>query len=193
LPLKRVDVYLRALAIACRQTPELFGVVMGEGSELASLKKLAAELDLLPHRVVFLGHRPDAVALLQRMSFLVLSSTAEGFPNVVQEAMAQGLPVIATPAGEAALLVRDMQNGLSVAFNDVNGMAAAMARLAGNPALRASLGASARAFVRAEYPLEVLGSRILNCYQQFIAGIGRPRLRGGPAALFAPVMPLGAG
>ena len=194
LPLKRVDLYLRALAMACRQAPDLFGVVMGEGSELAALKKLAAELDLLPHRVVFLGHRPDAVALLKRMSFLVLSSTTEGFPNVVQEAMAQGVPVIATPAGEAAILVRDMQNGLSVAFDDVNGMAAAMARLARDPGLRAALGSSARAFVRAEYPLETLGSRILDCYRQFVAAVGRPRLRSGPAALFAPLsaLPLGA-
>jgi glycosyltransferase involved in cell wall biosynthesis len=177
---KRLDLFLAALARAVRVAPSLCGVVIGEGPCREDHEAHARRLGLSPSHVVFLGHRPDAVALLRRMSMLVLSSDEEGFPNVLQEAMAQGVPVISTPAGEAARLVQSEKTGLRVDYGDAEGMAAAMVRLATDTGLAARMGEAARAHIHQEYRLEMLLPRLLNGYSRFMRHARRFPAASGP-------------
>jgi glycosyltransferase involved in cell wall biosynthesis len=177
---KRLDLFLAALARAVHRAPSLCGVVIGEGPGREDYEAQARRLGLSPSHVVFLGHRPDAVALLRRMSMLVLSSDEEGFPNVLQEAMAQGVPVISTPAGEAAMLVQSEKTGLLVNYGDAEGMAAGMVRLATETGLAARMGEAARARIHQEYRLEMLLPRLLNGYGQFMRHARRFPAASGP-------------
>lgn len=107
-PLKDHDTLLAALALVAKQHPGVKCVLVGEGME-AGNRKLAA---LLHHhgvadRVVLLGRRNDISRILPALDVYVLSSRAEGFPNVVAEAMASGLPCVVTDVGDAARIVGD--------------------------------------------------------------------------------------
>jgi glycosyltransferase involved in cell wall biosynthesis len=165
VPVKRFDRFLDALAHARRTVPALTGAIVGDGPERAALEARAGALGLLPHGVRFLGRRADVPALLRAADVLVLTSDTEGFPNVVLEGMAAGLPVITTPAGDAPVAVRDGETGHVVAFDDPDALAARLAELAASPALRATLGGAGRARVEAVYAAEGLAGRLLDIYR----------------------------
>ena len=173
-PYKRVDVFLRALAAARASEPRIRGVVAGFGPEEERLRKLAAELNLLPDAVSFLGYRDDVAALLQRASVFVLCSESEGTPNVILEAMAAHLPVITTPAGDAAEVVKLAGIGYVVPFGDVNATAAAMVELARTPALRFQLGTAGRRYVSRHRTTAVLAGQLLKIYSD----VARTSMRG---------------
>ncbi len=164
VPVKRVDRFLRALALASAREPQLDGWVIGDGNERASLEALAARLSLPPKRVRFEGHRDDVPALLARTHLLVLSSDDEGSPNAVLEAMAARLPVIATPAGDAARLVREGVSGYLVDPEDPEAMARRLVQLARSPALRRRMGEEGRRMVAAEHDGRELAGRLLAMY-----------------------------
>jgi glycosyltransferase involved in cell wall biosynthesis len=169
---KAFDRFLAALAEARRSLPELRGVVVGEGPERTLLERTAETLGLLPEHVRFLGRRNDIPALLRQADMLVLSSEYEGLPNVILEAMSAGLPVITTPAGDAAQLVQDGVAGYVIPFDDVASMAACMARLARAPALRRQLGEAGRRRVEQQYSYEHLALRLLSLYGEIARRAG---------------------
>lgn len=164
LPSKRVDVFIRALAVARSRRPGVCGILVGYGPETANLRRLAAELGLLPDALKFLGYRFDVAALLRQSTALVLCSESEGTPNVILEAMAAGLPVITTPAGDAADLVESAGAGFVIPFGDVDAAAGAIARLAESPALCCDLGNAGRDYVARNRAVSDLGARLLAMY-----------------------------
>ena len=133
---KRFDRFLTALARARRASPDLRGVIVGDGPEWPNLRCQAQDLGLLPNGVLWLGRRNDVPALLGKADMLVLSSDHEGCPNVVLEAMAARRPVVTTPAGDAGDVVEEGVSGYVVPFDDVEAMASRMVRLAEFPELR---------------------------------------------------------
>ena len=165
LPSKRPDMFVRALAQARMKAPELTGVVVGYGREEERVRKLAEELGLLPSAVTFLGFRDDIASLLQQASMFVFCSESEGTPNVVLEAMAASLPVITTPAGDAAEIVEQAEAGFVVKFGDVEAAAEAMVQLARSPELRRKLGSAGRTFVARTRASSELAGRLLTIYR----------------------------
>jgi len=164
MPLKRLDVFLRALVLARQTDTSLRGVVVGSGPEASQLEQLAAELGLLPHGVRFLGAREDIADLLRKSAMFVFCSESEGTPNVVLEAMAAGLPVITTPAGDAADLVRAAAAGMVVRFGDVESIAANMIQLARFPQLRSRLGRDGRDYIARNCDVSLLPQRLFKIY-----------------------------
>ena len=164
IAVKRLDRFLRALALASRQVPALRGIVVGDGPERKPMQQLARELGL-SSRVEFLGERDDVSALLRKARFLVLSSDREGTPNVILEAMATALPVITTPVGDAATIVLDGVTGYVVGYDDIQGMAARMVELAQSPQLCRQLGDAGRERARQRHGLDGLGDRLLAIYR----------------------------
>ena len=162
---KRLDLFLRALAATREAAVPLRGLVIGDGPELAPGRTLAAELGLAPEDCAFLGQRPDLPELLADADMLVLCSEDEGLPNVVLEAMAAGLPVVSTPAGDAETIVQSEVNGFIVPFGNVSSLAAAMARLASSPRLRVAMGAAGRDLVRRRFSLDDLPARLFAIYR----------------------------
>lgn len=166
---KRVDIYLRALAAARSRAPFIRGIIAGEGPELASLRNLASSLGLDDEHVSFAGHQSDILPLLQSASCLVLSSDAEGCPNVVLEAMAAGLPVITTPAGDASQIVEHARTGFVVPFADWESTAEAIVSLATSPQLALSMGSAGRNRIDRLYGSRHIAHHLLDIY----AGIAR--------------------
>jgi len=165
VPMKRLDRFIQALALARREVPSLRGVIVGDGPERGRLEDLARATDGLAGAITFAGRSDTVPALLRRADMLVLTSDHEGFPNVVLEAMSASLPVVATPAGDVGQVVVQGQTGFVVAFDDVRAMAEHMVRLALSPELRARLGRAGRARVEGHYTPDALGDRMLELYR----------------------------
>ena len=99
-PIKGVQILLRAMKIVCRELPEAKLIVVGDGEEREYLESLAESLDL-KDQMDFIGMIPhDKIPdYLYKADIFVLPSLSEGFPVVILEAMASGLPIIATRVG----------------------------------------------------------------------------------------------
>jgi glycosyltransferase involved in cell wall biosynthesis len=177
VPAKRLDRFLRALHRARAQGAALRGLIVGDGPERPRLQALASELGL-SQATDFTGGRSDVPRVLGHADLLVLTSDHEGFPNVILEGMAACLPVVATPAGDAASLVTEGQTGYVVPFDDEHRLAERLGMLAGSPTLRRILGERARAEVEREYGVGTLLPRALHLYRSAAAGqANRPALR----------------
>jgi len=162
---KRADVFLEALAQARDRRPGVRGVVVGSGPELGDLKGLALRLGLGPDGVEFLGQRKDVPALLAGAGALVMCSDDEGTPNAVMEAMAAGVPVVATPAGDAPLLIQDGVSGWIVAFGDAGAIADRLVRLHDDSRMRFEVGEAARERMGRSYGTESLARRLFSLYR----------------------------
>lgn len=137
---KGFDLLLRALPRAQRPFQLC---LLGQGPEEASLRALGGALGCAD-RVEFAGFLENPYPRLLRASVFVLSSRYEGFPNALVEAMALGLPCVATrcPTGPEEIIT-DGVDGLLVPVEDPDALAAAIDRLLADPALRARLGEAA--------------------------------------------------
>jgi glycosyltransferase involved in cell wall biosynthesis len=101
---------------------------------------------------------------------LVLPSYAEGLPMALLEAMAHGVPVIATPVGGVPALVTDGKEGLLVEPGNIEDLADRMVQICNDLALRRRMGRAARHRVRSEYSLNAMVERILELYRGATAG-----------------------
>ena len=142
---KNVPLLIRAFARFHAAHEEWTLSLYGDGSERAPLEALARAL-LPAGAAVFEGARPDVADCIRRAGAFALSSDFEGMPNALIEAMALGLPCVATdcPSGGCAALIRDGENGLLTPAGDEAALCRALCRLADEPALAASLGRAAR-------------------------------------------------
>jgi sugar transferase (PEP-CTERM/EpsH1 system associated) len=123
--------------------PDVVLVIAGEGPCRAALEARVGALGL-DKRVRLLGERGDVPDLLRAMDVFVLSSIGEGVSNTVLEAMATGLPVVATRVGGTPELVIPGVTGLLVPAGDAGALADALATYAGDPALRRRHGGAGR-------------------------------------------------
>jgi glycosyltransferase involved in cell wall biosynthesis len=131
----------------------------------------------LGQRVALLGSRDDVVDLLARADVFVLSSRSEGFPVSILEAMAAGLPVVATDVGGVSEAVLHRETGLLVPPNDPGALAAALDRLVRDPQLRLRLGTAGRERVRQHFDLAPFRRAHLELYRRLLAS--RPESVGG--------------
>lgn len=141
---KRLDVLLRAFARVQERFPAARLALAGEGPLAAELRDLARSLGL-ESRVAFLGTRTDVPDLLRAASVFVLASESEGLSNALLEALASGVPVVASAIAANREVVADGREGLLVPVADADGLARAIERVLGDPALAASLAAAGRA------------------------------------------------
>jgi len=124
--------------------------LVGDGPRLEPVRRHA--LALLPEsRVAFLPGRLDLLPLFHQSSLFVLSSLREGLPNVILEAMATGLPVVATRVGGIPEVVEEGRTGLLVPAGDVRAMASALDRLLSDENLRDSYGKAGRMKVETKH------------------------------------------
>ncbi len=137
---KALDVLITALA----EVEGAFLWLAGEGPERTALERLADELGVR-ERVRFLGWRTDLAALYGAADICVFPSRYEGFGQIVLEAWAAGVPLIAAAAAGPAGLITPEEDGLLVAVDDAAALATAMRRLLGDPGLRARLVEGGRA------------------------------------------------
>jgi glycosyltransferase involved in cell wall biosynthesis len=173
VPQKGVDVLIEAV----RNMPAATAIVIGDGPLRADLERQAAPLG---DRVRFLGMRDDVAALLPALDAFVLPSRWEGEPIALLQAMASGLPCIATATGGSMELLGD-DRGLVIAIDDPSGLAEAIRTLAEHPDRRSALGQAARAFAQQRSWTHV-AERVVEIYRTLLshrplAGAGGPAIQ----------------
>lgn len=140
VPEKAIEVSVAAM----REVPDASLIVIGDGPERERLETQAQRLGL---RVRFLGERADVAQVLPAFDVFVLSSLWEGEPVAVLEAMACGLPVVASATSGAKELVREGQTGHVVPIGDAAALGKAVARLLASAEVRQRMGAAGRTAV----------------------------------------------
>ena len=169
LPEKRWDRLIHAVAALVAKWPEApFTVkIAGDGPQREHLEQLVRKL-ILERKVLFLGRRTDIPELLFQSDIFVMASDTEGTPNAVMEAMAAGLPVVATDVGDVSRLVVDGMNGFVVTCDQQaeQSMASALIRLLTDPVLRARMSAAGRSRAESEFSLSQLAEQALIAYDK---------------------------
>ena len=137
-PVKAQAVLIRAAAIVVKAYPNARFVIVGEGQMRLALEQLIADFGLNDHVWLF-GSSVEVPRLLQAMDVFVLTSDSESCPNTILEAMASGLPVVATRVGGVPELVT-AETGLLVPPQDHKALATALLQLLEDPHLRQEMG-----------------------------------------------------
>ncbi|MGI5125221.1 glycosyltransferase [Pseudonocardia sp. CA-107938] len=172
-PEKDHAMLLRATRSVLAELPEARLVVIGDGPERTRLEKLAAELGIAA-AVVFAGSRADVPRLLGAVDVLALGSyTVECFPMAVLEAMASGVPVVATAIGGVPELVDDGVTGRVVPKQDPAAMAEALLDVLRDPARAEAMGRAGRRRVETEFSLDASVRAAQDAFLR-TAGRGRP-------------------
>jgi len=160
-PQKRADLLVSAFA---RMTEPASLVVLGDGPDRDRVHRLCADSPAR-ERITLAGFVEHAAvpAVLASLDVLVLPSAYEEMGSVLVEAMASGVPVVASDVGGIPEVVRDGETGLLVRPGDVAALAAALDRLVADPEVRARLAAGARAR-SAAYGWPHLAERVVGVY-----------------------------
>jgi N-acetyl-alpha-D-glucosaminyl L-malate synthase BshA len=147
--LKRVDRVVEIFARVAADRPARL-LLVGEGPERAAAEERIAQLGL-GDRTVVLDNRDRVEDLLRECDVFLLPSETESFGLAALEALAAGVPVVASAVGGLPEVVRDGETGFLVPADDVAGMAARVALLLDAPERRAEMGRTARADVLARF------------------------------------------
>lgn len=153
------ETLLRAFARVRGGFPAARLLLIGRGPEEERLKALAATLGVAKH-VVFAGEQRDVLPWLTQMAVYVQASLTAGISNSILEAMAVGLPVVATDVGGTPEVVVDGETGVLVPSRDPAALAEALAAFLANPAMAEAFGRAGRARVEAHFGEILMQQRV---------------------------------
>lgn len=168
VPVKGVIDLVRALAMARTDAAEVVLEIAGSGPERPHLEREIERLGL-GGSVRFLGWKRDLSDVLGRWDVFAQASLEEGFGIAALEAMAAGLPVVATGVGGVPELVVDGKTGWLVPPGNPEVLAERIVRLVSDPELRASLGSAGRERARTAFSVERMVDAIESVYQGVLA------------------------
>jgi len=156
-----------AIAMTAAKAPRLRLRFLGDGPLVASLEERARSLGL-QDRVRFLGRVNDVPRHLVEADIFVLPSLSEGISNALLEALAHGVPAIATDIPGNRDLIEDERTGLLVPAGDARVLSGALLRLAGDRALRESLGRAGRRLVEDRFDLRKVAGSYAGMYREIL-------------------------
>jgi glycosyltransferase involved in cell wall biosynthesis len=171
--------FLEAAAFVSKAHGDVAFLVVGDGPERERLEHAAADLGLSA-KVHFVGVRDDVPSILKSIDVFVLSSTSEGSPNVILEAMAAGAPVVATRVGGIPDLVAEGESGLLVEPGDSASMARAIKRLLADGDGARAMGERGRQLARERYDIDAVVRRMEDAFDSLLESARSARR--GPAA-----------
>ncbi len=158
-PVKGHEWFLESAARVARERGDARFLVVGDGPRRSELEGMARALGVAD-RVVFAGARDDVPALLRLMSVFVLSSVSEGSPNVVMEAMAAGVPVVATDVGGVSDAVGGPSSAVLVPPRDADAMARAVIGLLADPRAAGAMGSAGQRIARERHDIGAVVERV---------------------------------
>jgi len=141
--------------------------IIGDGPDRDKLQNLSRDAGV-NDSISFCGAVEDIIPYLQKSALFVLPSLSEGLSNVLLEAMACGLPIVATRVGGNIDLIRDGENGILVETENSNQLSEAMKKILQDKALAKKLGSEARKTVEQRFSLISIADRYLSLYQKLI-------------------------
>lgn len=166
-PIKDHATFLRAALRVLQHRPETRFLLLGRNVSLENPALEGIVPDALAERFIFLGECSDVHHLMQAMDILCQSSRSEAFPNVLGEAMASGVPCVATDVGDSADIIGE--TGRLSPPRQPNALAGAMLELLALPSEeRIRLGRAARARIEARYALPAIVSQYADVYDHLV-------------------------
>ena len=172
--MKRQDLLIDAFARLLPQHPGLRLVLVGDG-DLRPRIEQQIELLGLDDRVWLTGIASELPRLYHAFDLFVQASNSEGLPNVLLEASAAALPMVATAAGGSDEVVHDGQTGLLVPIDDLDALTSAIHRAITDSDLRRVIGAAARELIEREYGMERFVHEYADLYRQQLSAKRAPR------------------
>lgn len=142
--------------------------IIGVGTCEEELKNLVKAQGVV-HQIHFLGFRRNIYDYIAHSDVLLMPSLHEGLPYTLLEAMAFGIPIIASRVGGLAEVLQDNITALLVPAGDSMALSQAVAKLHANPDLRYQLGENAQRLQQAQYSLEAMTKRYLNVYRETLS------------------------
>jgi glycosyltransferase involved in cell wall biosynthesis len=165
------SVLLKAAARLGDRVPALRVLLAGDGEERSAFEALAKELGI-DRRVSFLGVRRDVPSLMAASDIVAVPSVHEGFGLVVAEALACGVPVIASRTGPIPEIVREGETGLLFAPGDDEGLARCLEELMADPPRRARMGERGRGDAVERFSLVPMVQQMESLYERIHSGAG---------------------
>jgi glycosyltransferase involved in cell wall biosynthesis len=159
---KRHDLLIRGAAAAASTVSDLYVAILGEGELREETQRLADEL--MPGRLRLLGHRADVARLLPAFDAFALPSDYEGLSFAMLEAMAVGLPIIATDVQGSGEALTDGVNGLLVPSGGIEELAFAIRQVAQDPEVAVALGRKAAETFQLRYTADRMIEETLALY-----------------------------
>jgi glycosyltransferase involved in cell wall biosynthesis len=175
IPVKDHLTLLRAVDGFARSGRPWRLLIAGAGPELPTLTAFADAHPAWKSRVMFLGRNNSIAGLLNAMDVFVLSSLTEGISNSLLEAMATGLPVVATATGgNPEVVPDDGGSGLLFPVGDAGRLTEHLLALDARPVWRKQLGQRALRLAREEFSIDSMVRKYEEIYQSFRAGVVAP-------------------
>jgi glycosyltransferase involved in cell wall biosynthesis len=167
VPIKNVGLFVDAMAVVHRAVPAARAVIVGDGPLDGTLKQRAGALGL-GDVIRFAGYidQPDLPPWYRAADVFVLSSDFDNSPNVVLEAMASGLPVVATNVGGVADLLDAPSGGALVPKGDAAAMGAEIVSLLNNDSRRRETGAFNRQRATTKFSWRTSAEQLLAAYER---------------------------
>ena len=159
---------LDALVTVKSRIPNIFLMLLGDGELRTTLEEQANRLGLRDC-ILFLGHRSDVPRLLPAADLFVLSSLYEGIPNIVMEAMAAGLPVVATAVGGVPELIEDGRSGILVKSESSTELSSAICKLLEDREKLYSMGRNGRQRVQDHFSIERMVDGVEGLFYNILA------------------------
>jgi L-malate glycosyltransferase len=173
---KGIDILVEAAALVRNQVPQgkflVIGAAVQEPEYETKLRRAVSRLDLEQH-FAFFGMRRDVISLLKRSDIFCLASRSEGMSNALLEAMACGLPCVATDVGGNSEVVQEGQTGFLVASEDPYALASRIIELLSNRTRTRQLGEQGRRLVEARFSVHHMAERVRLLYLRLLTERGR--------------------
>jgi glycosyltransferase involved in cell wall biosynthesis len=169
---KGIDLLVRATSLIRARSGEARVVVAGRGAEQAKIEEAVRSAGLEP-AFRLLGSYDDVPGLLEAADLFVLPSRSEGQPNAVMEAMAMGLPVVATRVGGVPELARHDEQALLVPPEDPQAIAEACLQLLAEPGRASRLGSAGRERAAKEFSRAQMIRRYEQLYEEVVGAVER--------------------
>lgn len=165
---KAFDLLIQSLAALRSQSHAVRLVILGEGSDRERLQTLARDLGVAEY-VQMPGWQSDVRSYFEAMDLFALSSLREGLPNVLLEAMALEVPVVATAIAGIPQLITDRTNGRLVPAGDAAALTRALHELLSAPEDRRTMARAARRTIETRYSFPVRMRRLARLYDDLLA------------------------
>jgi len=166
---KGLSYLIEAIRILVEGGKNVSLLVVGSGREEGRLREQAANSGIADS-VFFLGTRRDVPELYRAMDVFALSSLWEGGPITLLEAMASGVPVVATPVGFVPEVLQDGKNGFIVPIRDPEELAEALWKVHEDPFTAEAAAQAGRETVRDRYSHQFLAERVMAVYEETLTG-----------------------